>query len=283
MRGKPFLVAVAAFAIVLLGGAAIAGMGAYRDAESSQATVYKSDDTPQTPTTSAPETTTTAAEEEVESNGVKAEDPATDALFEAKSTEPEEETDTEADLDAEVPAPTFALTHPENGSRFTSKVIAFGGTAGEGITVHRGKYEAIPENGEWSMELVLSPGKNLVSFEGIDPEGNTTVATVTVFYDAPADDGKAEKATFVAHQTYGSCSEEIPYDIFYGSAAPGAKITARSAYGGNSTTANENGSWEMKVTFPDAPSGKAFNVTIKASTGQSKTFSFTNTGAGKDG
>ncbi len=81
---------------------------------------------------------------------------------------------------------------------------------------------------------------------------------------------------------YGSCGEDIPYDVFYGSAEPGAKITAGSEYGGNSTKANENGEWEMKVKFPDAPAGKTFNVKIKASTGQSKTFTFTNTGGGKD-
>lgn len=96
------------------------------------------------------------------------------------------------------------------------------------------------------------------------------------------DGGKNETVTFVAHQTYGSCGEDIPYDVFYGSAEPGAKITASSEFGGNSTTADENGNWEMKVKFPDAPSGKTFNVKIKASTGQSRTFSFTNTGGGKD-
>jgi len=284
MRGKPFLVAVAAFAIVLLGGAAIAGIGAYRDAESPQPAAYESNDTRVPPTTSAPETTTTVAEEELESDQIKEADqveeekPATDAPVETKTTEPE--IATEADLDTEEPTPAFALTHPEDGARLKSKVVAFGGTAGEGVTVHRGKYEAIAQGGEWSMELVLSPGKNRVSFEAVDPDGNATTASVTVYYDAPANEDKDDAAPFVAHQTYGSCSEEIPYDIFYGTAEPGAKITASSAYGGNSTTANENGKWEMKVTFPDAPSGKTFNVRIKASTGQSKTFSFTNTGGG---
>jgi hypothetical protein len=91
-----------------------------------------------------------------------------------------------------------------------------------------------------------------------------------------------EHAVFEAHQKYGSCGEEVPYDVFYGSAKPGATISASSEYGSNSTTANGDGRWEMKVTFPDAPSGKAFNVSIKASTGQSKTFSFTNTGGGED-
>ena len=277
MRGKPFLVAVAAFAIVLLGGAAVAGIGTYRDAGSSPSAAYTSDDTHVTLTTSAPDpTATTIADKEPEPEQVKEEKPASQVSDEAKDTESAKEV--EANDDVEEPAPVFTLTHPEDGARFKSKVVAFGGTAGEGITVHRGKYEAIPHEGEWVMELVLSPGKNHVSFEGIDPQGNVTVASVTVYYDAPADEGKDEAAPFVAHQKYGSCGEEIPYDVFYGSGESGAKITASSAYGGNSTVANEHGRWEMKVTFPDAPSGKTFNVKIKASTGQSKTFSFTNTG-----
>ena len=283
MRGKPFLVAVASFAIVLLGGAAIAGIGTYRDVGSSPTAAYRSDDTQVTLTTLAPEPTTTTTIEKVpepEQEQVKEEEPASKESDKAKDMEPVEESDTKED--AQEPAPLFTLTHPADGSQFKSKVVAFGGTASDDVVIHRGKYEAIPHEGEWSMELVLSPGKNRVSFEGIDSQGNASVASVTVYFDAPADEGKSETAPFVAHQKYGSCGGETPYDVFYGSAEPGAKITASSEYGGNSTTANEKGKWELKVKFPDAPSGKTFNVKIKASTGQSKTFSFTNTGGGKD-
>jgi len=281
MRGKPFLVALAAFVIVLLGGAAIAGIGTYWDVESSPAASYTSNDTQVTLTTSAPETTsTTIAAKELEPEQIKGEKPVLEESDTVKEAEPVEEAD--ASKDAPDPAPAFTLTHPEDGARFKSKVVVFGGTAGDGVTVHRGKYEAVPSDGEWSMDLVLSPGKNHVSFEGIDQHGSVTTASVTVYYDAPAKEDDGETAPFVAHQKYGSCGEETPYDVFYGTAEPGAKITASSAYGGNSTVANEKGKWEMKVTFPDAPSGKTFNVKVKASTGQSKTFSFTNTGGGGD-
>jgi hypothetical protein len=140
------------------------------------------------------------------------------------------------------------------------------------------------------MELVLSPGRNRVAFKGINGDGEYVVEAVTVHYDAPAKeivDEKEEKphdetVAFVAHQKYGSCGEEVPYDVFYGSAKPGTKITASSEYGSNSTTANGDGKWEMKVTFPEAPSGKTFTVKIKASTGEYKKFSFTNTGGGEE-
>ena len=281
MRGKPFLVAVASFAIVLLGGAAIAGIGTYRDVGSSPSAAYKSDDTQVTPTTFAPEpTTTTKPDKEPEPEQAKEEKPAPKESDEAKGARSEEEVETKNEVQEQ--APLVTLTHPADGTHFESSIVAFGGTASDDVVIHRGKYEAIPHEGEWSMELVLSQGKNRVSFEGIDSQGNASVASVTVYFDAPADEGKSETAPFVAHQKYGSCGEETPYDVFYGSAEPGAKITASSEYGGNSTTANEKGKWELKVKFPDAPSGKTFNVKIKASTGQSKTFSFTNTGGGKD-
>lgn len=287
MKGKPFLVAVASFAIVLLGGAAIAGIGTYRDIGSSPGSAYKSEATQVTSTTLAPEqTTTTIAKEEPEREQLHEKEPAPKESEEAKETEEARKTESseesEAKDDVSERPPLFTLEYPQDGARFESKVVVFGGEAGGDVVIHRGRYEAIPHEGGWSMELVLSPGKNHVSFEGIDSHGNTTAASVTVYYDAPPDDGKSETAPFVAHQMYGSCGEKIPYDVFYGSAEPGAKITASSEHGGNSTKANENGEWEMKVKFPDAPAGKTFNVRVKASTGQSKTFTFTNTGGGED-
>ena len=199
-------------------------------------------------------------------------------------------------------SPAFTIDYPVEGSHVTSKVAAFGGTFSDGTSIHRGKYEAAQHEGEWSMELVLSPGRNRVAFEGLNGSGDPVVATVTVYYDAPekeivkeqpkeeAKEGEKEQeegsdhenVIIKAHQKYGSCGEEVPYDVFHGSGKPGAKISASSEYGSNSTIANDDGQWEMKVTFPEAPSGKTFNVKIRASTGESQTFSFTNTGGGED-
>jgi hypothetical protein len=278
MKAKPLLVALAAFVIVLLGGAAMAGIGTYMNSEEPQAADYTSGDTSVTLATTTPKqtTTTSIAHEVPEPEPVKEEKAEHEDT--AKIEEPEAEEQTKEVVDK--PASVFTLTHPEDGAHLKSKVVAFGGEASDGVIVHRGKYEAIPHDGTWAMELVLSPGKNHVSFEGVDADGNVILRTVTVHFDAPTDEGKDATAAFVAHQKYGSCGEEVPYDIFYGTAQPGAKISASSEYGSNSTTANDDGRWEMKVTFPDAPSGKTFNVKIKASTGQSKTFSFTNTGGG---
>lgn len=279
MKGNPLLVAVAAFVIVLLGGAAMAGIGTYVSSQEAGSSAFGSDDTHVTLTTTAPKATTTTT---VDKEPVP--DPVKEDKSEHKSNDEAKEAESEEKIEEgeQKPAAVFTITHPEDGSHVTSKVVTFGGEAGKGVVVHRGKYEATPKNGEWAMELVLSPGKNHVTFEGVGPNASETVTSVTVYYDAPKDEGKDNSAPFKAHQKYGSCGEAIPYDIFYGTAKPGVKVSAASEYGSNSTTANEHGNWEMKVKFPDAPSGKTFNVTLKASTGQSKTFSFTNTGGGGD-
>ena len=86
---------------------------------------------------------------------------------------------------------------------------------------------------------------------------------------------------FTAHQKYGECGEPIPFDIFFGSADPGALISVESPYGGGEAEADESGHWELKVEFPDAPEGEAFEVVVETSDGHRKVFSFVNNGADK--
>jgi hypothetical protein len=301
MKGKPLLVAVAAFVIVLIGGAAMAGIGIQRDAGVASGSTYEKEEPEAAVKEDKPTTTTVVkedvkeeAKEEHHSEEAKEEAPEKDEAKESKDEAKEPEIEAE-----EIHDPSFTITQPADGSHVTSKVVAFGGTYDDGTTVHRGKYTASQHEGEWKIELVLSPGLNRVAFKGISAAGEYVVASVNVYYDAPEkdvakeehkedkreetkDESEHENVIFKAHQKYGSCGEEIPYDVFYGSAKPGTTISAISEYGSNSTTANDDGVWEMKVTFPEAPSGKTFNVKIKASTGESKIFSFTNTGGGED-
>jgi len=302
MKGKPLLVAVAAFVIVLIGGAAMAGIGIQRDAGVASGSNYEKEEPDAAVNEDKPKptsTTTTVAKEEpkeeTRSEEAKEEAPEKDEAEEARDEEAKDEAEESHD-------PAFTITRPAEGSHVRSKVVAFGGTYDDGTTVHRGKYVASQHEGEWGIELVLSPGLNRVAFKGITSAGEYVVATVNVYYDAPEkdvakeepkeeshdkkeetkDESEHENVAFKAHQKYGSCGEEVPYDVFYGTAKPGSKISAISEYGSNSTTANDDGQWEMKVIFPEAPSGKTFNVKIKASTGESMTFSFTNTGGGED-
>ncbi len=83
---------------------------------------------------------------------------------------------------------------------------------------------------------------------------------------------------FTAHQKYGSCGEDPPYDVFYGTATPGHEIAVVSEYGSGATVAGEGGGWELRVNFPESPVGKTFAVkVINRHTGATKIFEFTRT------
>lgn len=280
MKGKPILVAVASFVIVLLGGAAFAGVGTQWGGES-ETTVAAAHVASAPVTIDVPEWETTRTSAEKVTPAVE---PVEDKKHEEEAKEEKSEEKDEQPKTEEIPDVLFSITHPEDGTHVTKKVVAFGGAVADGVSIHRGKYEAKQEGGEWWMELVLSPGKNRVAFEAIHTSGESATAAVTVYYDAPVEEPKEKpkeetQTEFTAHQKYGSCGEEIPYDVFYGTAKPGAKIIAVSPYGGNSTTANDDGHWEMKVKFPESPYGKAFEVVIESTDGGRKVFGFVNTGS----
>lgn len=311
MKRKPILVAVAAFVVVLFGGVAMAGVGSFAGSGGG-------DDAAQIET---------LIEEPVVDNSVKAEPAETQPVKEqakdekpAKDEPKDEEPVKEEPKDEEpvrdkpkdekpvevVPKDLFSITNPADGSRVESKVVRFAGEAIEGVTVHRGKYKAEANGGEWAMELVLSPGKNKVAFEAVHISGKTEIEAVTVYYDAPikeepkvekpkAEEPKEEKPKeekpkeeepkhidFTAAQKYGSCGEEVPYDVFWGTTDPGATIKVKSAYGSGVTEANKKGHWEIKVKFPDSKPGDTFDVKVISSAGGSKVFTFTNT-QGKEG
>lgn len=69
--------------------------------------------------------------------------------------------------------------------------------------------------------------------------------------------------TWSAHQQYGSCGEEIPYDIFYGTGKPGELVWVESPYGSGTTEVNGDGHWEIRVEFPEAPFGEPFEAVVE--------------------
>lgn len=82
---------------------------------------------------------------------------------------------------------------------------------------------------------------------------------------------------FTASQAYGSCGEDVPYDVFSGTATPGSTITVSSAYGSGTTTADGSGHWERRVEFPAAPRDETFAVRV-VGLGGTVTLHFTATG-----
>ena len=167
-------------------------------------------------------------------------------------------------------------------------MVTFEGYVEPGSTVTRGQFSAQVDGEHWRIALVLSPGKNIVGFVATDAAGNKADDSVTLYYDPPKaeeedekEDGGQDEPGFVefsANQKYGSCGENPPYDVFFGTATPGTKIWIESPYGGTSIKANGDGQWSAKVTFWEAPVGKTFEVVIESSEGDRKVFAFTHTG-----
>ncbi len=192
---------------------------------------------------------------------------------------PPEPTTTTTTVPADITPPPLTITSPEQDQHFEVDVIEFKGTTEPGAKVFAGRYEAdVDREGQWSIRLILSPGPNGALFVATDAAGNQTEARVTVHYDVPEPTTTTTKPDreieFSAHNVYGSCEETPPFDVYWGTAPPGTPIYVESEYGGGATEANENGDWEIKVYFPEAPGEKVFAVKVKDNAGHKKWFEF---------
>jgi hypothetical protein len=189
-------------------------------------------------------------------------------------------TTTTTTLPPDTTPPELVITSPKNEERFEVDVIEFRGVTEPGASVFAGRYEAdVDREGNWSIRLVLSPGANGALFVATDAAGNSTEARVTVYYDVPEPTTTTttkppKEFEFTAYQQYGSCEETPPYDVFWGTAPPGTPIYVESEYGSGSTETRENGEWEIKVFFPEAPADKVFAVKVKDNAGHKKWFEF---------
>ena len=174
---------------------------------------------------------------------------------------------------ADTTPPDLQITSPADGEEVESHLVNFAGITEPGAKVTRGKFEAdVDPEGNWSLVLVVSEGTTNVVFTAIDEAGNESQASVSVVYE-PAVEEEPE-GEFTAYATFGECEEDPPYDEYYGTAAPEARITITSPYGGATTHADGEGNWFKRVEFPEAPKGKLFEVTVKDDLGNKKTFSF---------
>jgi len=93
----------------------------------------------------------------------------------------------------------------------------------------------------------------------IDGETWGTYPFTSWYEDAEEPPPPIEKT---AHSTFGSCSEDPPYDVYHGTAPEGTNISITSSYGSGSTTANGSGEWSKKVFFEGAPLDEPFTVTV---------------------
>lgn len=180
--------------------------------------------------------------------------------------EPKDESDHEDEVKDEPKAgpPELAILHPKNGAKVDDEKVVFEGETTPGARVFAGKWEAdVNDDGGWRIVLFLEPGTQTAKFRA-ETDGGVAEAAVTITRIV-SDDPKEEPAyELVAHQVYGSCSEEVPYDVFWGETAPGAHVLVWSEYGSAETYANDDGQFELRVEFPNAPFGQAFQVKVKS-------------------
>jgi hypothetical protein len=126
----------------------------------------------------------------------------------------------------------------------------------------------VDDEGVWTSEVRLELGNNRITFTAIDEAGNFATALVNVTRAAPPTTTTTKPADtttttteapgweFTAHKTYGTCAENPPYDIYYGTGKPGT---------------------EINVFFPTAPAHSGFAVKVHHFDGAKKTFEFTYT------
>lgn len=281
LRKRSLTVSAVAFVVVLVGGVALAQVGTFDlsagrgddapDVFTGDTFGVDEDDYSTLPTVDEP------AKTEDEAPAVdKAEEPA-----QAKAEEPAEDKP-----EADTSPPEFGILFPVDGYHTDDEVQVFEGLVEQGASVTRGKYEAKVDGDGWRIELVLSPGKNVVTLVAMDAAGNKAKDTVTVYLEGKDEEPPKEEPghiEFSANQKFGSCGEAVPYDVFYGTATPGATIYVASPYGGGTTMAGDKGGWDIMVKFPETPPGQVFEVVIESSDGGRKLFTFVNTGESHDG
>jgi len=260
------LVFVAAFALVLVAGAAVAFMGTPEN--------DAADDKPlalEKPTT----TSSTFHEKE---EPPKKEEPKKEEHKEEPPEEEEKKEEVKEEVDSDPP--DIVVLHPENEQHFEKKEVAFEGKTEPGAEVWAGKYQAeVDAEGNWRIVLHLTnPGLNEATFKAKDKAGNIGYASVKAYYEAPKKEEKPKEEPknhdFSAHQKYGSCSENPPYDKWYGTGTPGTTIWIGNDWGSASTTIPESGEWYLKVKFPEMPCG-THAVVLETNDGDRKVYEFT--------
>lgn len=216
-------------------------------------------------------------------------------------TEPKEPVDREP--------PMLEILHPVKGQVFEQSEVVFEGNTEPGAVLTTGdKRVEVSENGSWRIVLHLEPGENLITFKAKDQAGNRRSASVAVVFELPeepepekprVEEPKKEEPKeepkkeepkeeepkdheaeweFVAHQAYGECAENPPYDVFYGKGKPGSLVKILSEHGSGLVEVGEHGGWELKVIFEGAPVGEAFAVKVKDEFGNHQVFEFVHTG-----
>ena len=187
---------------------------------------------------------------------------------EEKEEEPKEEKDTDP--------PDIVILYPENEQHFEKKEVVFEGKTEPGAKVLAGKYEAdVDDEGNFRIVLYLTHhGWHTVTLKAVDEAGNKATDSVKVYFEKGEEEEPKEEHDFWVKQKFGSCSENPPYEKFYGEGTPGTEIWIGNKWGSASTTIGKKGGWDLKVKFPEMPCG-THEIVMETSEGVRKVFEFT--------
>ncbi|MDJ0497962.1 MAG: hypothetical protein QNJ89_09035 [Acidimicrobiia bacterium] len=274
MRRREVLVFIAAFVVVLLGGAALAQVGTFSSSPASDAAAMSAQpaaDDLAPATTKAVEVLlpaedvadTVGLDEEPKEEVPKDEPPADKPPAEEppKDEPPAEEPPKEdpPKEEEDTTPPSLEILFPENEQHFDEDTIPFEGKTEPGARVFAGRYEAdVDEEGNWRIVLILNPGGNVVTFKAKDSAGNITEKAVKVYLDRETD------TAFTAHQKWEVVDGSPAVNVYYGTAQPGTKIWVGNRFGSGETKANDKGQWELRVKFREAPCNETFGVVVES-------------------
>jgi hypothetical protein len=174
-----------------------------------------------------------------------------------------------------IPDETYqvVITSPGPETETDAATIVVSGEATPGLDLKVGGIPTpVAADGRWSQTVPLVGGWNEIWAKGYVDGTKVAYDTVGVHRLIP------ETVDFTSNQQWGTCSENPPYDVFWGTATPGHQVKVWSEYGSKTVTVGESGTWEAKVYFEGAPAGTAVDVIVKnlaTGEGHSHTFMYT--------
>lgn len=151
------------------------------------------------------------------------------------------------------------ITSPADGAQvLEGSTVLVTGEATAGLTVLVNGHGVDWVDGtHWAVVVPLDAGWNAIRAKGYQGETKVAIDTIEVHR------GEIVVVPFTVTQMYGSCSEDPPYETFFGTATPNGKVWVQSPYGEKTVYADADGHFEVTIHFEGVPSGKTFEVSVK--------------------
>ena len=272
-KQRGIAVLIAAFAVVLIGGVALAQIGSMGagSGESGEPAPLAVDAPSESAETSPTMAAASVAGTATEATTFPSEPPPSDEP-KPPGDKVKPPVDDEEPPDDDSTPPKLVILRPDDGTHTTDETITIKGETEPGAVVTYGSYEAdMDDAGYWAMRVKLDMGRNVLVFHATDEAGNKSEATVTVVRDEPKPKPEPDHK-FTAHQKWEAVDGEPVVNKYYGTAKPDTKIYVASEYGRAETKADKNGEWYVAVTFKGTECNTSWKVVVEASSGHRAEF-----------